>query len=133
MPGQSDFSVNIPVRCHHAGGSPELPACGALATVVRPSSNGIPHGYFCAQHALPGDAPIASSRVEIRVSVSAEITLTGTSFIGPAARAEAVERLRLAVEQLGGVFSLHDVRAVVGRYEPWPPAGRQVRAGSRGH
>src|SRR5690242_274552 len=113
--GTPHFAVDIRPRCAFATLNPDGLPCGELAEWVRPTVNGFPQGYFCGQHRAESDEPIPDSYLVNRVSIRAEIVFSGVGFSGPAARAEAIERLRLAVEGARGVMNLIDATSTIGR------------------
>ena len=92
--------------------------CGQRAGFLRPSGNGIPIGYFCWRHRANGDQPIPDSYVTTRVTLKLEVTFNGTSFRPTAAKTEALERMRLAVERELGVMSILQLSATFGRFAP---------------
>lgn len=132
MPDVPGFKVPVPVRCFEPTGSRQLPTCGELAGWTRPSTNGVPVGYFCHRHRQPGDEPIAGEHLENRVRLTVEITIAGTSWGMREARSEALERLRLAIEGVHGLISLHQITSTVGRSAPEPADSAKPGNGGRG-
>lgn len=72
--------------------------------------------YFCDAHRSSGDVAIPADVVFRRVRVQVEVLMAGASILAGEAQAEAVARLKTAVNQAGGVFSLTAVQSSVGRY-----------------
>jgi hypothetical protein len=132
MPDDNVARVHVEVRprCFGPAKNPRDSSCGELATHLRPSGNGFPLGYFCADHKQPGDQPIPDSFVIPRVSVTMEVLLSGTSWAAGLAKSEAVDRLILAIQRVYGVPSLVTVTSTPARFEPLPrPGGRRLKAG----
>jgi hypothetical protein len=98
---------------------------------LRPSDNGIPLGFYCYKHRESTDEVVPESYAIHRVSVVAEITFAGTSFVSTAAKAEALERLSRAVAEAGGTLNLHSITSQTGHYEP-PAAGRRRKGNGSG-
>jgi hypothetical protein len=127
------FGVTPPFRCF---GRPELPenlVCGARASWMRPAVNGAIAQFFCDRCKGKNDVAIASDVLFRRLTVSLDVMFAAVDLVPGAARAEAVARLELLVQQAGGVICLHGITEQVGRKAaPLPPGVKTAGKGNRG-
>ena len=119
-------------RCFEPVENCEPRACAAPATWRRMDGPTRIIGYYCDQHHQSGDEPIITPELVRRVSVTAQILFSGTSFHPSAAQLEAVARLERAVESIGGLLSLHAVTSAVGRHRAPAAGAGDGEAGGRG-
>jgi hypothetical protein len=89
-------------------------------------------GYFCGWHRASTDEPIAANGQFRRVSVTVQVLLAGASWMPREAENEAVERLRAAVERVGGVSSLVSATSHVVRWARRRPVGEAIVVGGDG-
>lgn len=123
------FQFAPPIRCCRQVPDSPFGVCGELATVRRPELGISSAAFFCGEHAQPGDVPIAGELLIRRISITMDVSFTGTSPMAAMARAEALARLETALESVGARLNLHAVTDVVGRYQhqaprPAPVIGR---------
>lgn len=121
MPDSPLFLIRPPLRCAARSSVRPGQACANRAEWQRREQLAAGAGFFCSAHRAPGDEPIAPDAPFRQVTVIADVIFAGVETDGPAAEAEALERLEHAVTEAGGTISLHSVRSVIGRQRT--PAG----------
>lgn len=117
-----DVAIRPKVRCYHRDEGPSSSSCGAIATRIRRGLWWFEDSFWCAEHALTIDAPIAGELAVRRVHLAVTVYLAGTSPEAGKSQAEAVARLTAAVAQAGGVLDVQSVRSTFVRYGLRPGA-----------
>lgn len=116
--------VQPKVRCYFTPGKDRYAICGDDAHWRRPGNHWFDDAFFCDAHRDELDVPLVGECVVRRVSITADIVVTGASMGDPFARAEALRRLGAAIAAAGGVLELSWIQSTVVRYD-----GLQVAAG----
>jgi hypothetical protein len=111
-----EFQIQPPLRCFHKPIVSPADACAAPARWLRGGPNEPAHGFFCDAHRETGDVPIPPSFLFRRVAVTVQVLFSGASLFPVIAEAEALAKLRGAVEGVGGVMNLHALTSVLGRH-----------------
>ena len=121
MPEGARFLIRPPFRCFQPLESSPGRVCGERAEWASPLDAPARRGFFCAAHAMRGDTKITNDLPFRRVSITLEVLFTGTSFEEHAATMEALSRVELAVERIGGLVNLHACHSEIGRWRPSVP------------
>lgn len=111
-------TVLPPLRCGEQVGSSLHDVCGARATWVRIAPGAAPLGFRCDAHKRADDRKAVDDFNLLRIAIKLDVIFAGTSFVPGLAHTEAFERLCRAVEGVGGLVNLHEIRSYVGRYAP---------------
>lgn len=130
MPDAPKFLVVPPLRCGAPREDSPRSFCGERAVYERPDPDFTPVRFYCGKHHQDGDTPIAADVLFRRLTLTLDVLFAGVTLTDELARAEAYDRLAHAVEDLGGVISLHRITSEVGRYSP--PVGEGRGRGIRG-
>lgn len=127
------FVVAPPLRCCWTRGGRPGAVCGDRAywEGIHQDSGAI--GFWCDQHRLRTDTPIAGEREIRRVCLTVQVYVTAVDPRPLDAHAEVLELVDREVRRLGGVLNLVDVTSEVGRGTFQPARGklRMVKADRR--
>ena len=112
------FRITPTLRCMALEDPGRGTVCGKRAEYTRPGIGVVAMHYFCTDHRTALDVLIPASAIILRIRLSATIDIAGVTLHRPAAHQEAVERLRQAVEAVGGRLDVLDVTSTIGRLAP---------------
>lgn len=112
------ISTAPPLRCAERLKNRGNAFCGATASWKRLGNHFVDDQFFCDEHRLETDEPIAGDRVFRRITVHCDVTFAGVTMRDLIARAEAMTRLRAAVEAAGGLLDAYGVDSCAVRWAP---------------
>ena len=119
------YLVRPPLRCFELDPSRPAGVCARPARWSAPLSLRGELAFYCDDHRPMRAAPVSLDALFRRVSITADVLFSGTSFDRARAHAEALAQLEYAVEAAGGLLNLHVCRSEVGRLElAGGPSGR---------
>ncbi|MGH9411312.1 MAG: hypothetical protein ACRD1V_17900 [Vicinamibacterales bacterium] len=132
MSDEPIFGVNPIARCSSRLVGSVSAYCGRPARWHRQVPGAIGPVALCDQHACPGDLPLDPAQPYRRIRIQFEVYYAGVSQDAARAEAEAVDRLRAALEVSGGIPSLVTVASQIGRPADSGRAGKVLGELGRG-
>jgi hypothetical protein len=126
------FRVSPAFRCMHRYKPPTQRICGRPAVAFNACRVDTELEYRCAKHATPEDRPIPPGAVVRRVRVIVQADVAAVCWGASSAEAEAVERVRAALEAAGALVNLLEVTSTVGRTAGEPVPGALTAPGGGG-